>query len=475
MKLLPTCLFALLLAQVTFAQQSIGFSDSTNFNYLIDYRFPSWGYSQFSLVSGSLNLDGRNDNTEYQLNDENNPRTREQNQFIGEFSITPRYEFFRQGEKRILNISTSATLTPRLDRNRSLHSQIGDNDEQVYNNKGSRINNELTMNLLLKEYLVDDFFIRPGIETSGAFQFRESKTERSEEDNISEYFYRDLSMNIYFGIGYGRIRNVTPVIRALRTNERYKALGNQSLTSTEIIAAAEQFTRFNGYSRSYDRPLKYFWQDMDQLVNNKFSSLSTFDQFYLNEIFEENLGSRFEGYEVTATASYTYFNTLNREEFSNETDIERIFTILRAAEIEFSGNYYKNLNLNHQIRLTTNLQTFFPLERVNDYEYVFNPSLSGNWLWVLEDRWLLTNSITGNLRLPSRKESEEYREYNLSTSIRSNLTYFAENRLAITSSLRFSSVHDRFVNLANDFSDSSNRYLWSVRISIQYFFTRNLF
>lgn len=95
-------------------QESIGFSDSSNFQQLIDYRLPSWGYSQFSINSGGLNVSGQKTNRSntqgrYDINRETQDQT--SSSLSERFSISPSYFRYEESEQRILQLSTSANFT----------------------------------------------------------------------------------------------------------------------------------------------------------------------------------------------------------------------------------------------------------------------------------------------------------------------------------------------------------------------------
>ncbi|MAO63963.1 MAG: hypothetical protein CL666_03095 [Balneola sp.] len=109
-----SCFILILITKPVLAQQSIGFSDSTDFQYIIDYRLPDWGYSNFSLSTASIGNNG-------QLNVfklDRDPETTEL-PFIFEdrelrnqlnISLRPVYEYYRESEQKMIDLYTYARV-----------------------------------------------------------------------------------------------------------------------------------------------------------------------------------------------------------------------------------------------------------------------------------------------------------------------------------------------------------------------------
>ena len=474
MKLLTTCLFALLLSQVTFAQQSIGFTDSTDFQYLINYRLPSWRYSQFSLNASSGNYDHNNQNLENSYSSSRNMLQTSRNS-RGAVSFNPDFKYWHESEQRILSINSNYSFDYSRQKNTD---DVENNSPSDFPNTEGRYKHTslymyqvLNIDASIKNYLNPDnsTFVYGSLYGFFDHNRRENKTTYMSGDITDiETTQKSVVINPRLAIGFGRIRNVTPVIRAIRVNERFKNLGNASLSDENITKTAEQFTKYQGYTRVYDRPLKYFWNDLSSLTNTSFSDMGAYDLMYLNDIFDEVLGSRYEGYEFQAGIQYLYKNDLakqnrNPERFTQKTKQPGLFT---------SFTLYKNLNLYHQLNFRVGSQVDFSrgieLDTWDNVNY-----LEAGWLWNVADRLLLTINSGSSLTFHKTK----YNDDNIlifHTDLSTNLTYFIENSLAITTGVTgfYSNASYKMASLYDSNIDQTNV---NIMIGIKYFFTRNLF
>ena len=476
-------IFILLTSTAIHAQESIGYTDSTNFQQLVDYRLPNWGYSQFSIRSGGLSLSGRNMTSERE-DQGNNSIDESTNTNVSErFSINPSYNRYEESELQILRLSTSFGFTNRINHSESEIKEYDINRDDRSAKTNSNDNN-FTYSLATNysRYLNDSFFLYGSFNSSINYRFS-SYESNSNENGLRTNDSERRSINFYpsVGIGFGRVRNVTNVLRAIRLKERYEVVSGQTLGGAEILNTADQFTRFQSYQQTYDRPEKYFWGDLNSILDNKLDRLSAFDLFYLSDVFDEQLGSRFEGAELLFSVDYRYNNSLLRaeEELDGSRDESRNISIERAATVKLDADFYKNLNLKNQIHIAFNNRGMFPLERANNYEWQFRSDLEFNWLYVIADRWHVNNYITSSFNTFSLKERERIvsiKSHNINTSISSNLTYFIENRMGITGNLSFGNdyQYDRQF-LTTSTKDTWNRFDWNFQLGVIYYFNRNLF
>lgn len=485
MKFVYTLLF-LLTSSSIIAQESIGFTDSTDFEYLIDYRLPDWGYSNFYLsnVGVGINNGINKINRDRNFSGSNSFQTNrfESNQFNLGFGVAPTYDYFRESED--LNMKVNTSLSFSVNR-RTNEQENEDNNSGVMNT--NKVNSSLgseridfDINAETQHFISSDLFLEGNWRSNLRYDFNSSTENRNQLPEITQ---SSTTRFIYFnpgaGIGFGRIRNVTPILRALRLNERYKALGNSSISKQDIEFSSVQFTRYQGYQRTYDRPLKYFWNDLNNGIQGKLSSLSAFDIFYLNDLFNENLGSRFEGHSVTLTGGYTYFNSLSKIDFHGSDPNRRNFDILRAANVELNAVWYKNLNLNHQLSANFVNQLYFPLERRNSVEVAYSSQFDSGWLWILADRFQLNNQLRLRYNRDRVKDIESLKEHNLFTNISSQLSYFIENRFLLSASLGLNQTYRSrdFTPNNNLFDENYSRSTWDINfsVSLRYYINRNLF
>ncbi len=484
MKFVYTLLF-LLISSSAIAQESIGFTDSTDFEYLIDYRLPDWGYGLFSLNSFSTGFNGSKSDRDLTRNnflDLPEQNKIERKNFNAGFNIMPQYELFRENEERTYLIQTNVIVGSSFGKNEQgeLQDQNGVivTSDQFSNNRQFRFDHDFTSTGSF--YLNDNVFFNPSL--TYRMSYRTSFSEAQNDDittNEVQQFSRNLRIVPGIGIGFGRIRNITPILRSLRLNERYKALGNAPLNSQEITNASEQFTRYNAYPRNWDRPLKYFWEDMNSGLNGKLDELSSFDAFFLNDIFNENLGSRFEGYSISISINYDLRSNLNRNDNQVSDILVRNSDIDRDVIAGVSGIWYKNLNLNHQLSVRSNWNLRLPVSKENPERWRLDSFNEFSWLWILADRFLLENSIFSSYRSLDRKNLDTFQFYDIDTSLRSDLTFFVENKFSVSGGIylrqnyRFSKSQIQTGSTYQRYDSSS--WNWGVTVSLRYYFNRNLF
>lgn len=485
--LLPL-LISLFLIQPSVAQQSIGFSDSTDFQHIIDYRLPDWGYSNFYLSTGRF----RTTNEYLSTNEERvftSPAATasidtERENHITTISLSPTYQYYRQSEQQIHSLNTSLNIGSGI-RNQSNQvdgSSTNDNyiiQEQDDNLKTREASIRYSIYFNSKYYAWNDLFITGSMD--GDMNFAKSKSERNDElnpdrDQDQNEFSRHILFYPQLGIGFGRVRNVAPQIRAIRMKERYQEISDQSFTNNEIVESAEQFTRIQQYKSTRDRHQKYFWGDMNELLSGKLDDVSAYDLFYLNDVLNENLGQRHEGFDVSFRGSYRYQNSLNKtdEQNSNGTSKQRNISIHRIAGVISNLRWYKNLSLNHQLSFEAEYELLFPLEKDHNTEYDTDIFADFSWLWTITDRYLLTTSLRNFYSKPVFKERiTENKRFANETYLTGSFSYFIENRLSLTGSLSANLDLNEQENTSNKYN--LRRIRWSAMISLRYYFARNLF
>ncbi|SMO42289.1 hypothetical protein [Gracilimonas mengyeensis] len=488
----PALPFALLFLTVCssplFAQQSIGFSDSTDFQYILDYRLPDWGYSNFYLESGSFQSSGeylRIDDELFDISQSGIVTTdTDHNTHSIRINLTPAYRYFRQSEDKTISLNTRLGVNTCLQgSSRQLEYEYDSNteiralgyDRDIYN--GSYGSN-YQVDLSIQNYLNENFFLLTAIDADFRYQWTDYSRKGSDDilpKRRRDLLERRLYLNPELGIGFGRLRNITPQIRAIRLNERYKSLGEASLTNREIIATAEHFTKLRGYQRTTDRYQKYFWGDMNQVLSGKLDAINAYNLLYLTDVLNETLGQRLEGFETSISGTFSYFNRLRREESKQlgETSIDRDTDINKALITTATIRWYKNLNLNHQISFVSENNLQFPLEDESDLKWTLSSQTSFNWLWTLTDRYLFTTRLQNQLLNPKRKLNTSNFDYLRNTTYLSgNLSYFIENRIALTGG---ASVGMEIYNRESVVTMKEKLFNWNVNASIRYYFARNLF
>lgn len=432
------CSFSL----TAFGQTSVGFSDPENIQPLLDYRLPAWGYENLYL---DFNLGGSR-TTDYEDTDSST-----NSRFSG--NISPAYTRFRQSESRQSFLNAASRLDYTTD------------SREI----GNRRDLQLRLNWSAVEQIYrqnSDLFFTG--RSSGSFRQNRVKDDRFTTDELD--LDRTFSANLAVGAGFGRLRNVNPIIRSLRLNERLNAVGAASLGMEDLIRASEHFTRENGYQQVYDRPLKYFWEDMDQQISPDLSALDTFDLLYLTNTSNETIGQRLEGWEVTGTAGINYFVNYQREEDRISGTESSQLTQNTNFEPRVTGAWYKNLSLEHQIGFRSNFSYRIPLNRsFDERSHILN--ISGSWLYNITDRFF-SNTALNVLRVGNASETPVY----TFIRIQSIFNYFIENSLSLFSSIGYDYRTNSSVTVSNgDVISSTDRGRFQFNAGIRYYLMRGLF
>lgn len=439
------------------AQESVGFSSPDNIQPLLDYRLPEWGYSNF-FVDFSTNGNLINRQSDAEQNSVANQQISSQ--------IISHYRRYRESEGRISDYS----ISPFIDYSLFDQSSFSGNEEYEkdfqltffwnFNEKFYRNNSDL--------FFTGSFFgtIRQSnIQDEEHFQ---------EVINIDESrLNRSFDPHVSIGIGYGRLRNVNPVIRSLRMNERLNSINaGRTLNQNDIIGAAEQFTRLNGYRSVYDRPQKHFWGDMDNLLSADLAALDAFDLLYLTDVTQETIGSREEGWEISAIATLHHSLSYSRDE-DKLTGVSgsRISKSTFLAPT-ISGSWSKNLSLKHQIGVNGTFQYEMKLDDMEESLFGGDSNslfISINWLYTITDR-ILTNSTVAYQRT-SRELFNSNR-----ILVLSEVNYFLEDRFSLFSNLRYEYHPNWSVAFANGtVTNSIDQRNFIFDLGLRYYLKRGLF
>ncbi len=259
------------------------------------------------------------------------------------YSLTPHFYYLKENDDTRFNIDANVTGSYQHDYSESNGVYTGKaNDSQlslqlsgIYNNYYSSSEYFLSVGSDINVMINEDQKDYPGIYSDNGYSGTKSQ-----------------SYNIYFGTGWGKIRNVTPVVTSIRFQERLKLLNllNNDLDQKTIVDLAQQFSKFMYFGKVYDRPDKYFWGEIDKTLTKDGISLSGINQYgmlYLQETPNEYRFLRFEGLQTGINARLNYYNYYS----SGSSWIQEQFMILGNVYLD----YRHQLNLNSQIRATLNL------------------------------------------------------------------------------------------------------------------------
>ncbi len=215
---------------------------------------------------------------------------------------------------------------------------------------------------------------------------------------------------------------------------------------------------------------------MNKLVSGKLDEIETYDLFYLRDVLNESLGQRLEGYEISLSGIFNYYNRLEREDITEEGQkrIERDIYIRKSIISIATLKWYKNLNLNHQLSFISNTEFDFPLEKESNADWTLESEATIGWLWTITDRYLLTTYIQNIFSDHQYKERFSRSKYFINrTYLSGSLSYFIENRIELTGR---ASVEMQLIEDDSDTTSNVQKALyWRLNAGIRYYFARNLF
>jgi len=429
---------------------SIGLSAPDSTRPVRAYRLPTWRWSRWTLGgNGQADFVSRSDRS-----------AQSERLFYSGLSVRPRYEAFWESEERVASLDVRPAVS--LDRRDMSSESNFVADEQDWTTYDLSLDAQGS----LREYVDGRTFLL--VEGQSRLAYRRDR--REEEDagvsSTRTQLTSGVDLSTRVGVGVGRVRIVTPVIRALRVRERLRAVApGASLSDEQVQAAARQLARRPGYGAVYDRPDKSFWRDVFDRAG--LADRSAFETFYVADVLREPVGVRREGAEVLGGPFASYDRRLEREEEDGEVADRRLSTVSTLGGFG-RARWFRNVTLRHQLGVDAEARYTTVLERSrgpsNDRIGV---DLEGQWLWVLADRVRLDTRLRADVRYEESSTSEWIRQHQYVLS--SDLLIFVENSLSFSAG----------ANLAYDWSsddtgDSRSRFGAGLQFSVDYILSRAL-
>lgn len=416
---------------------SIGFAEPDSTQPVREYRLPDWHWSRWTLNGGG--------DAGWASSDRGST---EQSGFSTQLSVRPRYEGFWESEER--NASLEFEPNVSIDRSgSSTESNVGPGAES------DRLNYELSLDGsgALREYVGGRSFLLA--EAGGEVSYRRVHQESQPSGDTQTEIVSRQNVDVRLGVGVGRVRVVTPVIRALRVRERLRAVESDvQLSDDRVQVAARQLARRPGYEAVYDRPDKTFWRDFFEEAGG--TNRSPFETFYVADVLREPVGVRREGAELQVGPLASYHRRLVRQE-ENGLLQERNFQSSSRIGGFVRGRWYQNVTLHHQLGADLNASYV--------KEDGLTTAVEGQWLWVLADRVRLDTRLQNSLYSPSDSRTGITNQHALS----SDLLIFVENSLSFSAGATL-----RYVRSGNDMGPAASDLSTAIQFRINYVLSRAL-
>ena len=484
MKLIFSTTLILLFCVSLYAQNKInGLIHKTKtidpkYQHLIyDYRIPDWGYNRFYL-DFSANLNG----SDYTYNPNSYQTDYENSQYNG--LLRPYFYLYRTSEKYIFSFYSALNSNYRYYQDRQ------ETEFEIEKDINRDFNNDLYINGNLNQYLGRLFYLK--FNSSNLYRYYENrdqskiiiKSNNTSSTTKNNYVRREYNLNARFGVGLGRIRNVNPVFKALRFNQRLKDIDKTSgLSEADIKSLIYLYAHESAYNNTYDRPRKYFYEALPEKVTSQIKNLQPWEMIYLDEVSDEIIGSRYEGFEINGGIQLTHQHTV----YTN---------IGGSAELTILGfymeqEYYHNISPGYQIGTNVDLSYLKILNENTMVNNVGRGIATFMNLWNITDRLLMEFDLgyeTGfatidNIRyqmgiLETYDKWYKSDRFNLSLS----MDYFLENNLSLGTTIsntanRYWPQDDSFYYDGYQYGSSSYEKdrNWYAQIDLRYYFIRGMY
>lgn len=427
-KILITALI-MLIASFVYCWQSVGFKIKDH-DLIKDYQLPAWGYSIFDIDFSGNSYYDRHD-TDYK--------------FVYEsygMKLSPGY--LRNFESEKINYSLHSDFTSQL-----RYTGNENEEQETYD----ILRDYLYVTRLKGDcdyYIIDDLFLN--ISVDSRFIYRERNCSQDYQDFIDRRIFTDS----FLGIGIGRMRDVSPVFRALRLKERVEALNRgMTLTEKQIAALADKFAIYIQYVNVYDRYEKYFWKEISPILGSEFDVLNLSENLYLTEVMKEYI-RRYQGHEISLGI-----------DFWQNYEIERYGDKTKKFHLGPSIRYqcYNNINLKYQIGINSKISY---LKYLGDYseDSRFRINFTNSHHFDITDRLRWNSGISLNYNYIWY---DNFEGYTIGTTLTSYLNYFIENNFALYCQLKSQLIHISPDIYENDAYDSGISHLQRDE-SVSFFF-----
>jgi hypothetical protein len=321
--------------------------DNTDPSVFTNFKIPDSDLRSL-WFNTNLNIQTNKNNHVYPGPDASNSRADYNSDF--RFNLNPRFFLLKESDDRMLLIN--ADMTGTYNHNYSESNSLG---QPATNSRTNNYTAIINLNLNYNNYINSgNVFYSAG--STDRVVLNDSKGESNYFTPLKEYNgFKSQSYTFSLGAGIGKLRNVTPVVTAVRFQERLKQVNllDKDLSNKTIEDLAGQFYKQSYYNSVYNRPDKYFWQDMDKILANDEVSLKDMNMYsdaYLRESVNEVRFLRNEGFVAGLNLQLNYQNQYTASNQGYYLS-EQLFA-MGQAYINFSHQMNLNSQLNFNLSLS---------------------------------------------------------------------------------------------------------------------------
>ncbi len=257
------------------------------------------------------------------------------------FGLNPSYTLINESDDDYLSIFTKFSGGYSTSKENQNNTEI--------KNKSSVLNFQFS-NTTRKYISGSNLFYNDDIDLEIIGNDQNKSTSYNDKKSISySSFNRQQRYRFSIGFGYGKIRNVTPLVEAARIQERLKYLNviDNNFDDETMLDLAKAFSRADYFSIAHNRPEKYFWESIGDVLeqhNIPVNNLNQYANSYLREVLNEVRFYRREGILVYLNFALDYYNYFSKNQIPSSNLVEEF-----DAKIKFGLSGSKQLGLNSQI------------------------------------------------------------------------------------------------------------------------------
>jgi len=372
---------------------------SSDISFIKQFRLSAWKYEGYGFNIGGkgtnkyYNSDEFRRSENYWINFSPNADFRiESEREISEvnFDLNGNFTYNRSGDGNPTQINRWIELFPKLTMNR-----------KNYNSNTNYINLESQVNY---DYSHGNYAYY-----GGWSNFKDETTTRL------------FQISNMVGFGLGKVRDVTPVVRALRVKQRFNSLGKGNLTDKQIGDLAKVMAKEPAYNYVYDRSRKKLWDNAFTAMGSGVDQLSVYETYMLAEAMNEDVGRRFEGSDINFNLQYTW-NDVNMDGKYSDYVVAYGGPVIQART-------YTNVSVGHQVGLELKGAYYIPTSDIEMFDSILKASINHNQLATITDRILYNFDVTFTV------ESEKYGYYENSGVVLeclNKLSFYIENNLSLS-------------------------------------------
>lgn len=459
MKLFRALMLISLLSAGQINSQSVGLGN-TDPSVFTKYKLPATQFRKLEL-NGSTYVNKTRSSAQNQVN-----------VLFYNLDLSPTYLYSNETDDRLYSLYTDLNASLAGDRNENVDS---------YTNKSKTYGFSFAVTPSLTEYFSSGSNLFFNVNGNILVSMNEMNGENETKTQPVQKSWRGGKMQIYTGeagIGWGRQRDVTPVVNALRFQERLKVLNkiNSDLSESDITAISQQFSRFYNYSQVYDRPLKYFYNDLSNILrerNISLDNLNLYSAAYLMETMQELKFQRREGFYTGLNLELRYQNNYSMEEIQPNPRQAHLYEMLFST-LNYFADYSHQLDLYSQFSGRLGISGGPNVLAKPEIRQHYYTNLDLKYSRELTDRFVINaeNETGYNIQNGDEPIKELQNYFVLS------LDYYIENNISLNSAYTWSFRETTFQGATSDISGTQDIKQTfsghSFRIGIRYILQNSL-